>query len=642
MNTNTAADAHNQLVGPFKPDQGVRPAGRSKLGALSAIGLAVVLAGCSVTPQPLTKEEVSTRAVADKGRMYKDQNPISGPVTLEEALARALKYNLDYRLKRMESALALGLADQVSMDMLPQLVASAGYRDRSNDSGGYSVGILDGERSDRPTTSSDRNVRTKGLELSWNVLDFGVSYYRAQQQGDQFLVAEERRRKVVQNLLQDVRAAYWRALAAQRLLAQTDEVLARANTALMRSREAENQKLISPALALAYQRALLDATTLLNQRRQDMDIAKKELAALMNVEPGVAFTLSDVKEEVLPRAPNDSAVLKLEEMALIQRPELREEDLRKRITAAEARKQMLSLFPNLSFGLGRQGDSNRLNYNSAWTENSMSIAWNVMRLASIPAMKNAQAYQEKTDEARRLALSMAVITQTRIGADRYKLALEDFRLAEQAAQVDARLANYTKASVTSRAESELELIRTQARAVLGEYQRSIAYANAQIAFGRLYNALGFDPIADDFDGDDLNQLKARIAQHLSATQTSAFELSSNLFGPAPKLNVRVAGVKDSVLRVRLVSAAKELLQRHEIQTEDTGGDALLIQFREYSGPNLDKARWTVRLVSPQGETALRNQFEVTTPKNADAATIERSFVAALSSNLKDIKRWAGS
>lgn len=119
----------------------------------------------------------------------------------------------------------------------------------------------------RPSTSEERRHWLAGAEFSWNLLDFGVSYYRARQQADQFLIAEERRRKVVQNMLQDVRAAYWRALGAQRLSAQAEEVLKRANDALQRSRDAESQRIIPPVQALNYQRALLDATSLLNLRR---------------------------------------------------------------------------------------------------------------------------------------------------------------------------------------------------------------------------------------------------------------------------------------------------------------------------------------------------------------------------------------
>ena len=213
----------------------------SALPKLAALAAALVLAGCTVTPKLATKEEVRDRVNADTALMYVNQAPISGPVTMEEAVARSLKYNLDYRLKKMESALSLGLADYASYDMLPNLLATAGYRTRSNDSGGTSIGILDRVQSLRPSTSEERTHTVAGAEFSWNVLDFGVSYYRARQQSDQYLVAEERRRKVVQNLVQDVRAAYWRALGAQRLSAQTKDILERANLALARSREAETQ-----------------------------------------------------------------------------------------------------------------------------------------------------------------------------------------------------------------------------------------------------------------------------------------------------------------------------------------------------------------------------------------------------------------
>ncbi|MCB0074273.1 MAG: TolC family protein, partial [Caldilineaceae bacterium] len=424
--------------------------GAAKLLPRTLVALAVtaVMAGCTVAPKAITADEVRDRVKSDTAKMYADQAPITAPITMEEAVARALKYNLDYRLKKMESALAMGLTDYASYDMLPQMVASAGYRHRSNDSGGVSIGILDGELADRPTTSDERSRTLRGIEFSWNVLDFGVSYYRARQQGDQFLIAEERRRKVVQNLLQDVRAAYWRALGAQRLNAQADDILQRASVALNRSREAETQKIIPPGLALAYQRALLDATTLLNQRRQDLEFAKRELAALMNVPPGVDFQVAEANETSLPATPRD--ITKLEEMALLQRPELREEDFRKRITADEARKQILSMLPGISFNYGRKYDSNVYTFNNNWSEGGVSLAWNLMRLVALPSLKDAQKYQEATDEARRMALSMAILTQTRVSAERYKMALEDFRLADQASQVDTRLAAFTKASVSAK------------------------------------------------------------------------------------------------------------------------------------------------------------------------------------------------
>jgi outer membrane protein TolC len=70
----------------------------------------------------------------------------------------------------------------------------------------------------------------------------------------------------------------------------------------------------------------------------------------MNVPPGTSFTVADNREAPLPQVPVD--VRALEDLALAQRPELREEDLRKRITGDEARKQLLSMLPGITFDVG--------------------------------------------------------------------------------------------------------------------------------------------------------------------------------------------------------------------------------------------------------------------------------------------------
>jgi hypothetical protein len=71
----------------------------------------LALGACTVNPKPATQDEVLTRIKQDTANMYVNQVPFSGPVTIEEAIARALKYNLDYNLKKLESALALGLSE---------------------------------------------------------------------------------------------------------------------------------------------------------------------------------------------------------------------------------------------------------------------------------------------------------------------------------------------------------------------------------------------------------------------------------------------------------------------------------------------------------------------------------------------------
>tara|TARA_R110000851_G_scaffold111379_1_gene234685 strand:+ start:1882 stop:3429 length:1548 start_codon:yes stop_codon:yes gene_type:complete len=476
--------------------------------ALSVVAL--VLVGCgSVKPTPYTQAQIEDRVAQDRIQMYADQEPITKPIDFHEAAARALKYNLDYKLKLMENALAKGLYDVSTYEMLPEIVASAGYVDRNNDSGGSSIGIEDRIESLRPSTSQERGRRLADLTISWNVLDFGVSYYRAQQKADQVLMAEERRRKVIQNVLQDVRNSYWRALGAQRLIKPVDALIERAKKALARAKEIEDQGLMPKKEVLAYQRALLDAVSLLTLRRQDLELSRSELRALMSISPTTSFRLADEAEQALPPVPAD--IEKLETMALQRRPEIMEEWYRKRVTANDIKATKLMALPNLNFDAGVHYDSNKYTYNNNWADYGLRLSWNILRLAQWPALDRAHDYQNETDDMRRLALSMAVLTQVRVGVQRYALSLSELDFAKESARVDTQLLKYAQASSESQFESELEVIRAQARALLADYQRYVSYANAQAAWGRLYNSIGLDVLPEAIEDDDVETLAKSIA-----------------------------------------------------------------------------------------------------------------------------------
>lgn len=530
------------------------PHKKSGLRFRSAVGftmLAAVLAGCAVSPDPLTPEQIAKRVADDRTLMYADQEPLSGPLSFPDVVARVMKYNLDFRLRMMEATLAQRRLDVGNWDMWPRMLANAGWLTRNNDSGGRSIGIEPPRQETLIDSSSqEKTRRVGGLEFSWNLLDFGVSYYRARALADQSLIAEERKRKVLQNLMQDARIAYWRALGAQRLSDKINDLMKRGNIALARARQIEQQGLLPQAQALAYQRALLDSTTLLQIRRQDLEIAKAELAALMNLPPAAQFRLVDTAEPELPPLPADLA--KLEDLAMKQRPELREEDYRRRISASDTRRAIVSALPNLSFNLGYQYDSNRFLYNQSWAEAGLRFSSDLIRLMSIGTIKRAGKAQLDVDDTRRLAQAMAILTQVRVAALRYNLSRDELSTMSASAQVDQRLANFARASASSRVDSELELIRTEARALLSAYQRQIAYANAQAAWGRLYNSIGLDltPGETEFD---LNQISSLIGTSLRAWHKGVFGRPVQASGPAAMQELRlvVDGV-DGTLREGVV------------------------------------------------------------------------------------------
>lgn len=481
----------------------------------------VFLAGCgTMSPVAFTEAEVKERVAEDRMMMYADQEPITDPIDFYEATARALKYNLDYKLKLMEDALAKSLYDVSTYEVLPRVVAGAGYVSRNNDSGGRSIGIEDRIQTLRPSTSQERDRTLANLTFSWNVLDFGVSYYRAQQKADQVLMAEERRRKVIQNIMQDVRNSYWRAVGAQKLIGQVDNLLVRVNQALKYAKEVESQGLMPRQEVLAYQRALLDAVSLLTLRRQDLELARAELSALMSVAPGVSYSLKQDEELALPQVSVD--VEKLETMALEHRPEIMEEWYRKRVTENDIKAAKAMLWPNLSIDVGPQYDSNDYNYNKSWIDTGIRLSWNILKLTQLPALNRAHKHQNETDDMRRMALSMAVLTQVRVGLQRYQLSLAELEFAEESLRVDQELLNFSKAATATKLESDLELIRAEARALLAEYQRYASYSNAQAAWGRLYNSVGLDVLPLVLENHDVATISEALKNTMNQWKADVF------------------------------------------------------------------------------------------------------------------------
>ena len=174
--------------------------------ASALITACVFVAACDIQPKPLGQDELLSIA---QGRLVDvvpaDQEPVRGAIGLYEAMARALKYNLDRQVELKEEALRsreLRLADY---DMLPDLVASAEYTDRNNDPGSRSVNLETGTVSAAATRSTEQQEFDGDLTLTWDILDFGISYNRSQQRADDVLIALEQRRAATNRVIEDTR-----------------------------------------------------------------------------------------------------------------------------------------------------------------------------------------------------------------------------------------------------------------------------------------------------------------------------------------------------------------------------------------------------------------------------------------------------
>ncbi len=473
------------------------------MAALAAV-TAVGLTGCAVSPQALTAQERQEVVKADRVLLTQQQEPVQGPVSLEEAMARAIKYNLDHRIKLMEAAVSQRQLDMSRTDLLPKLALSAGYNWRDNELASSSLSVLSGRQSLEPSTSTDRERSTADLTLSWNVLDFGVSYFNARQQADRVLVAEERRRKVLHLLMQQTSLAYWQAVGAQRLEGKIEPVLQLSRQALEDSRKVEIEKLRSPLEALNYQRQLLDIVRQLEAVRDELSQAKPKLASIMNLEPGQTFTVAVPGAMQAPRISLPAAGM--EEAALLRRPELVEAQYNERIGVLETRKALARLLPGLEVSIGGHYDSNSFLVNRQWGDAGLRVGWNLMNVLNASNIRGLAQAQLDVVRQQRLALNMAVLTQVHVARLDYQGRLKQFELVEQMNTVEQRILTYTRNAASANSQGKLDEIRAAATAMMSELRLYQSYGALQGAYGQLIATLGLDPLPESVPAHDLKSL----------------------------------------------------------------------------------------------------------------------------------------
>jgi len=482
----------------------VHAVARPLLATLTVAVLAVMFTGCAIEPHRLTPDERQTAVREDRQAMFLRQEPLQGALSLQEAMARAIKYNLDHRLKLMEEAVAQRQLDLSNTDLLPKLTAAAGYGSRDNELASSSRDVVTRTQSLVPSTSSDRDRSSIDLGITWNVLDFGVNYFSASQQADRLLVAQERKRKVLHLLMQQTRLAYWQAAGAQQLEAKVGPVLELARKALEDSRKVEVEKLRSPLEALTYQRQLLDIVRQLEAVRDDLAQAKPRLAAIMNLMPGQPFTIAVDTSFAVPSI--GISTEKMEEAALLRRPELVEAQYNERIGVLETRKAMARLLPGIELSLGAHYDSNSYLVNKHWGDVGLRVSWNLLNVLNAGKIRGFAQSQLDVAKQQRLALNMAVLTQVHVAHLDYLGRVRQYDLTQQLNNVEQRILGHTRNAATANAQGKLEEIRAAASAMMSELRLYQTYGALQGSYGQVIATLGLDPLPESVQAHDLDTL----------------------------------------------------------------------------------------------------------------------------------------
>ena len=137
-----------------------------------------------------------------------------------------------------------------------------------------------------------------------------------------------------------------------------------------------------------------------------------------------------------------------------------------------------------------------------------------MEIATAPAAIRAAEADVEVADARRLALSMAVLAQVHISLQRYGLAKNAYRLAAHINHVNSKLSRITRNGGSADGRSDVEVLQAEARRVVARLKYLTAYADVQNSYGRIVNSVGLNRFPADVEREDVSTLSHYVKAHL--------------------------------------------------------------------------------------------------------------------------------
>jgi outer membrane protein TolC len=459
------------------------------------IVLIITVTGCSVKPKLITKKELNTDIKENLEFITKNSTPITKEISLEEAINRAIKYNLDKKVSVMERALAQKEAKNMTYELLPKLTASAGYSARNNYAASASTSFTNNQPDPldaNPTysLSSSKSRFTSNMEFSWNILDFGLSYIRAKQQSDKYLISIEREKKVKHNITKDVRKAYYEALSATELIEKIEPIMIETKKAIEFSQKAKSLRVSSSMEALTYQRELHDILRSLNSIRKELITSKTILSELMGLKPGTQFKLVKLKKDeyLVPSIP--LTINEMEKIAIKNRPEIHESRYKERISEEEITAAKLSILPRFGISTGLHYDNSEYLLNGDWFSYGATVSWNLFDLFGYSNRQDIAKSKFAIAKQQKLAIYMAVLSQVHLSYVKFKELKKDYILSKRYLEISDEIFSIIKSKNELNLNSDLIFIKEKLNHILAILRHSSSYAQMQNSYGELLVSIG--------------------------------------------------------------------------------------------------------------------------------------------------------
>lgn len=409
-------------------------------------------------------------------------------LTLDDIIQIALERNLELQVKATQWQIQHEVATGEKLKMLPSLLVNAEISGRNNNTGSSSKSLVPGIPPAPPSISSEQNVHKYDISAVWNLLDFGLSYYRSRQEVNRALIQKMEYDRQQQNLITDVVRQYWRAISAKKAIEGAKDVVKRGKEQRSRLESQIKKKLLPPIVGLRNQNEILNIEIGLQVYEKEYHTAMAALSGLMGLPPCVAFELAEC--ECLPYELPELDICCLEEMALLYRPELYSTDIEEVIGADEVRVAILQMFPGPELFAGFFYDGNKYLIHNHWLLAGARVSWNLLAIPRHYSHMKLGEYRKDLARANRLALSIGVMTQLHLAYNVYLDTLQQYNLSLELLKTNAELLRAAMAEYRSGKINPADILRYQFEYLLAEISTWKAFGELQITIEAINNALG--------------------------------------------------------------------------------------------------------------------------------------------------------
>jgi outer membrane protein TolC len=460
--------------------------------------LLFALTACGVAPAPLTAKEVASQVAANEELSSEGVEPLDGPLSIEEAVARAMMYNLDHRVLRFEQAMAGAELDLNRFDMLPDVLVSAGYESQSG--------------ATPQVANANESNWEKSLDVSWNMTDLGVSYYSARLNADRVNIASANRRRAMHLLISDVEGAFWRTASAQALEPKIAETEQHLEIALERARDARASNVGRPMENLQHLKQLLIAQQNLIELKEVLAGARVELANLVNIPYSAQLLVEPIAMDVSPSKAAKSDIERLELIAIYNNAEIEMGMYELRMVALEARRSIVEILPDVVFDWETRYDTDSFRIYQAWNKGAFAVTSNLIDLFRINYTRKMALTRAELQNMRHAALQMSVVAQVHLSRIQVQNSLKKLIVSQDIAKLDADIEAFMIQGFEAGTKSEDDVVIARVTAAVSLLRHYNALAEYYHAERRLESTLGLEPVFGDIQTTTLDGLTQMVAQ----------------------------------------------------------------------------------------------------------------------------------